>query len=121
MERISLQERHETKKKECGWNCWSPFYMIAVMVTVILILGACTPMPTLQELEDEALITGDWSLVEAREKRINRNNEYKAAVAFCRERHRLLYCETRSGRIKLDDCYCATKRAVRARVLGPKW
>ena len=121
MERISLQARNETKKKECGWNCWSPFYMIAVMVAVILILGACTPMPTLQELEDEALITGDWSLVERREERLNRNKEYRDAVAFCRERHRLLTCETRAGRLNIENCSCATRDEIRARVLGTKW
>ena len=38
---------------------------------LLLALFACTPMQTLEDLEDEAVLTGDWSKVEAREKRLN--------------------------------------------------
>ena len=36
----------------------------------LLFLTACASGPTLSQLEDEALTTGDWSKVEAREERV---------------------------------------------------
>ena len=40
---------------------------------LVLLLVSCAPQATLEELEREALLTGDWSKVEARERRMARN------------------------------------------------
>lgn len=42
--------------------------MKAIVVVLLLFLAACANRPTLEQLEDEALLTGDWSAVEARER-----------------------------------------------------
>ena len=36
------------------------------LLVVLLLLGACAARPSLQELEEEALATGDWSRMERR-------------------------------------------------------
>ena len=37
-------------------------------ILVGFLLVACEPVPTLEELEDQANLTGDWSQVEKRER-----------------------------------------------------
>ena len=44
-----------------------------VLLTALLGVG-CTSSPTLQELEDEALRTGNWEAVEEREALLERRN-----------------------------------------------
>ncbi len=44
---------------------------IATMFVIFLLVG-CTAQPTMDELETQAFITGDWSAVEARERAIAR-------------------------------------------------
>ena len=44
-----------------------------ILVCGSLLFG-CADMRSLEELEDEAVITGDWSLVEAREALIAKRN-----------------------------------------------
>ena len=39
---------------------------------VVLALVACAPQMTLEQLEDQAMLTGDWSQVEKRERLIRR-------------------------------------------------
>lgn len=41
---------------------------MAISIFVLSILGACAPATPLEELEQQALVTGDWSAVELREK-----------------------------------------------------
>jgi hypothetical protein len=41
-------------------------------VIAVCLLAACADRPTLEELEKEALVTGDWSAVEEREREIMR-------------------------------------------------
>ena len=43
-------------------------------IFVLCILGACAPAIPLEELEQQALLTGDWSAVELRE-RVNRTQQ----------------------------------------------
>ena len=42
------------------------------VVLVVLGLAACAPYPTLEELEHEALLSGDWTAVERRERSMQR-------------------------------------------------
>ena len=46
-----------------------------VIVFALCVLAGCSTGPTLEQLEAEALITGDWSLVEKREATIARRNQ----------------------------------------------
>ena len=38
------------------------------LVLVFILLGGCVPYPTMEELEEQAYLTGDWSAVERRER-----------------------------------------------------
>jgi len=42
------------------------------MVLAICFLAGCAAQPSLEHLEQQALMTGDWSAVEARERSIQR-------------------------------------------------
>ena len=42
-----------------------------ILFTLVIVVG-CAPNPTLEELEKEASITGDWTEVEWREERIKK-------------------------------------------------
>ncbi|MCH7538407.1 MAG: hypothetical protein IID57_11200, partial [Proteobacteria bacterium] len=42
------------------------------ILVLLLMLGGCAVVPTLEDLEDQALLTGDWSQVENRERTIAR-------------------------------------------------
>lgn len=41
---------------------------MAISIFVLSILGACAPATPIEELEQQALVTGDWSAVELRER-----------------------------------------------------
>ena len=41
---------------------------VVISIFVLSILGACAPATPLEELEQQALVTGDWSAVELRER-----------------------------------------------------
>jgi hypothetical protein len=47
-------------------------FMKALSVLLVLFLVGCSNQPTLDELEAEALQTGDWTAVEEREKLLRR-------------------------------------------------
>ena len=42
--------------------------MVFLAVTMVVVLGGCGSYSTLEELEQEAMLTGDWSRVEQRER-----------------------------------------------------
>ena len=46
-----------------------------VSICAFCVLAGCSTAPTLEQLEAEALVTGDWSLVEQREARIARRKQ----------------------------------------------
>jgi hypothetical protein len=60
-----------------------------VFLISLMIVVACAPRPTLKELEEEALVTGDWEAVERREDLIKerlessvlRNSPESSAIA----------------------------------------
>ena len=63
-----------------------PFAFVLVIVLAfvcVMVLGGCGAYPTLEELEDEAMRTGDWSLVERREERQAIKNMHSAYVEYC--------------------------------------
>lgn len=51
---------------------------------VLALMAGCSSGPTLQELKDEAMITGDWTLVEKREKAIERRRNRSSCSGSCK-------------------------------------
>ena len=47
--------------------------MRITVLLLMLFLAACASRPSMEELEDQAMASGDWSAVEAREKPMNGN------------------------------------------------
>jgi hypothetical protein len=73
-------------------------------VLMIVVLAGCASKPTLTELEEQALATGDWTEVEAREKgmsRLRRSTEQECpdgAAKVCVDNGGTPYCQCRGGR-----------------------
>ena len=74
---------------------------------LVLMLGGCAAAPTLEELEDQALLTGDWSQVEKRERTIARR---KAEEPLDCANGYVSYCEIR---IATTRCSCVSRAAMR--------
>ena len=79
----------------------------------VLLLAACAGRPTVEELTSEAMVTGDWSEVEKRERLSARSN---ALFGKHCPSGRILLCEEHgSGRA----CECVPSSAAAGKVLGP--
>ena len=74
---------------------------------LILMLGGCAAVPTLEELEDQAVLTGDWSQVEKRERIIARR---QAREPLDCAKGYISYCETR---IVNTQCKCLSHSVMR--------
>ena len=74
---------------------------------LVLMLSGCAAVPTLEELEDQAVLTGDWSQVEKRERTIARRQT--AEPLDCANGY-VSYCETR---IATTRCSCVSRSAIR--------
>jgi len=74
--------------------------MRGVILFTVFLLSACAPQPTIEELEDQAMASGDWSAVERREEMYKRQRGESAQV--CPIRHTKV-CN-QSG--ALDRCAC---------------
>lgn len=82
----------------------------------LILAGCASTRPTLEELEDEALHTGDWSEVEKREGQILHEKRRQQMTEACRQQGALLVCAADVGR-DLRDCSCVRYRDIR-RVIG---
>lgn len=79
---------------------------IAGILVLILALGACAVPPTLEELEFQALQTGDWTLVERRERAMARRTERQGPSCGAEQ---VQYCESSFGQ---RACQCVSRRTV---------
>ena len=82
--------------------------MRGIIVAALLILGGCSGYQTLEQLEDQALVSGDWSAVEKREELIARQarrNGPKCPRGFT------AYCETSA---LVQRCSCVDPNQVRS-------
>lgn len=79
-------------------------YVICLGLAICMV--ACAPMPTLEELEAEALRTGDWSAVEEREKLIAKREARRPMQCGSGQ---ISYCHKNVGRL---DCQCVSKSAM---------
>jgi len=66
---VSLDRQHET---EAGWEVRS---MKVSLILAVSFLSGCGAVQSLEQLEEQALVTGNWSAVEARERSIQRRIE----------------------------------------------
>lgn len=74
-----------------------------LFVFALILLAGCAAGPTMEELEDEALQTGDWSKVEKREQlRAERGGRSKAE---CPAGYAVL-CRSEVG---FEDCECVSQ------------
>ena len=81
---------------------------VTAIALLFILLGACAPIPTLDELQDEALQTGDWSEVERRE-RIIRTRQARNGPQ-CPD-GATGYCEQSGGDVQ---CGCYGTEALRS-------
>ena len=83
-----------------------------VLLTGILLAG-CGSVTPMEDLERQALLTGDWSAVEKRERMLDRQ-------AIARREHcpsgTISYCVEEFGRSK---CSCVGRSALRAALFQP--
>ncbi|MEM8815445.1 MAG: hypothetical protein AAGE85_06435 [Pseudomonadota bacterium] len=75
-------------------------------LTAALFTVACAPIKTLDELEAEALQSGDWTLVEQRERLIAKRNARRPPSCPTGQ---LSYCEKNIGILK---CQCLSQAAA---------
>ena len=71
----------------------------AILITLVIV-GGCAPRPTLEQLEDEAAISGEWTTVEKREELIKKRLESTAPGCPVGQRKKCI--EEQSG----IECYC---------------
>ena len=74
-------------------------YVFAALL-LSLVLSGCAARPTLEDLEQQALVTGDWSAVESREGLIRRR--VAARTSMCPEKQTQVCTELGAD----HDCYC---------------
>ena len=70
----------------------------------MLFLAACASRPSMEELEDQAMASGDWSAVEAREETYERQRGESAQV--CPDRHTMVCRQSGAS----EKCGCAPPR-----------
>lgn len=75
-----------------------------------LALVACAPQMTLEELEDQAMLTGDWSQVEKRERLMRRKAMRNAHENIVCPDDLTAVCEKRYGDTR---CSCVDRSVMR--------
>ena len=86
--------------------------MKVLMLAGMCLLAACGSYIPLEVLEEQAMLTGDWSAVERREQIIA---ERRARSGNHCPNGYITYCETRVGR---QDCTCMRKEVLSSLVYG---
>ena len=79
-----------------------------ITVTVLLLLTGCGAMKSMEQLEAEALLSGDWSAVEERERQIARRN--LNGSVHCPP-GKIGYCEADFG---TTECACVDQDRINA-------
>lgn len=79
---------------------------ITSLLMIALLAGACAAPPTLEELEFEALQSGDWSAVERRERAMARRAARQPVQC---PKGEIEFCDSRFGE---RTCECVGRRAV---------
>lgn len=83
-----------------------------IILLSLAILTGCVSRPSIQELEAQALQSGDWTAVEARERSLARRHGPGSADAC--PRGQALVC---NDRFDEPRCYCANRNDF-SRMIG---
>jgi|GEM_PF-6018175 len=84
--------------------------IIGLLVLITLALSGCAGQ-SLEELETEALITGDWTRVEKREAKLNeRKREAEMARKLCGDK--ILVCKMHMGKCHSYSCVNSVKEIL---------
>ena len=83
--------------------------VLAIFVAMlgVMLLSGCSSFTSMEELERQAMLTGDWSAVEQRERILAKREEERGLQ--CPTGH-VSYCERYVGR---TNCRCITNDAMR--------
>jgi hypothetical protein len=76
---------------------------IITIMLLALAITACASKPSLEELEEQAMVSGDWEAVEHREEMV-KNRRLKSAP-HCPRGQTKVCIENGTG----IDCYCSTQ------------
>ena len=82
--------------------------MKVLVVLGVLILTGCASVQSLEQLEKQAFLTGDWSAVEQRHRIITKREAQRAAQ--CRTGF-IAYCEKQMG---MERCGCVKHEQIRS-------
>ena len=83
--------------------------MKVLVLLGVLILTGCISMPTLEQLETQAFLTGDWSAVEKRQRIIAKRAALRATQ--CPAGY-MTFCEKQMG--QENRCGCVKDEQMRA-------
>ena len=81
-----------------------------ILVCALLVTG-CAPVQSLEDLEDEAVLSGDWSLVEAREALLAKRDRRRPSQCGSRQ---VSYCIKAVGEYR---CACVSRVDVLAGIV----
>ena len=87
--------------------------LVAILLLFVLFGAGCA---TLDDLYDEAQLTGDWSKVEKAEAIVDRKAAKEAAKFTCPDKQ-FAFC-VHHGRIKDSNCVCRPRRELRSILRG---
>jgi len=79
--------------------------MKVILILTACLLAGCASGPSLEQLEQKALVTGDWSAVEARERSIQRRSSRMGTKC---PPELINYCETSMA---TERCACINRKA----------
>ena len=82
------------------------------LVLTVLLLAGCGTTVSMEELEKQAFLTGDWSAVEKRERALERRKMRRGK--FC-PGGAVAVCETFAGE---SNCTCVETDSLRAILAG---
>ena len=77
-------------------------------VLILLVVVGCAPVKSLEQLEQEAMLTGDWSAVEKREKAVARKAERQGAKLKCPVGY-IAFCQAYTVR---EECSCVSRSGM---------
>ena len=77
-------------------------------LTMLLFLVGCAPIKSMQQLENEAMLTGDWTAVENRERAMARKAEREGVKLKCPIGY-VAFCQAFTAR---DECSCVSRSGM---------
>lgn len=86
--------------------------MKGIIIISFVLLAGCGTYTPLEQLEREAFLSGDWSLVEQRERMISRQNARRGAQCPDKMTN---YCVNNFGQ---TECQCVSSKVLRSALLG---